>query len=44
MDFPGWIEDYYSESTETIVEAYIRRRDHNISELNDPIMMLRCML
>ena len=29
----GWIEDFYSESTETIVEAYIKRRDHNISKL-----------
>lgn len=31
----GWIEDFYSESTETVVEAYIRRQDHNISELNE---------
>lgn len=27
----GWIEDFYSESTKTIAEAYIQRGDHNIS-------------
>ncbi|CRK94862.1 CLUMA_CG008354, isoform A, partial [Clunio marinus] len=26
----GWIEDFYSESTEAIVNAYIKRKDHNI--------------
>lgn len=29
----GWIEDFYSESSETIVKAYIERGDHNISKL-----------
>ncbi|XP_070504218.1 lipase member H-A-like [Chironomus tepperi] len=28
----GWIEDFDSESTETISRAYIRRGDHNIGE------------
>lgn len=28
----GWIEDFYSESSETVVNAYIKRRDHNISK------------
>lgn len=28
----GWIEDFYSESVATVVDAYIQRGDHNISE------------
>lgn len=34
--FAGWIEDFYSESTETVVEAYIQRADHNISRSKTP--------
>ena len=28
--YTGWIEDFDSESAETISRAYIRRGDHNI--------------
>lgn len=40
----GWIEDYFAESTETIVNAYIQRGDHNISELNFKPNSFECTL
>lgn len=36
-EFLGWIEDYYSESTESIVNSYIQRGDHNIGEFIGPL-------
>jgi hypothetical protein len=29
----GWIEDFASESVQTVASAYLERGDHNISEL-----------
>lgn len=35
LKYLGWIEDFESESTETVSKAYIRRGDHNIGECEE---------